>query len=274
MQTEFFTMRKTILYLLLTSLLLVSCNSYEKLLKSNDSLAKLEAAKKFYADKKYVKSITLLENIAPHFKGTDKSEEVLYLTAKVNFDNKDYFSASSYFGTYAKTFPRGEYADECWYMVGYCAYKDSPDTRLDQTPTIEAIQAFNEYLQIFPTGKHITDANKYLNELNEKLAYKAYLNAKLYYNLGNYLGNNYKSAVITANNAIQDYPNSKYREELAFLILKSKFEQAEMSVPAKKEKRYTETIDEYYSFTSEYPESKFSKEANRIATKATEFVKE
>ena len=273
MHTQFFTMRKTILYLLLATLFLTSCNSYEKLLKSNDSLAKFEAAKKFYQEKKYIKAITLLENIAPHFKGTDKSEEVLYLTAKVNFDNKDYFTAGNYFSTYTRTFPRGKYADESWYMVGYCAYKDSPDTRLDQTPTIEAINAFDEYLQIFPAGERAADTNKYLNELHEKLAYKAYLNAKLYYNLGNYLGNNYLSAVITANNAIKDYPNSKYKEDLAFLILKSKFEQAEMSVVTKKAQRYRETIDEYYSFSSEFPESKFSKEAQRILNTSQEFVK-
>ncbi len=255
-------------------LLLSSCNSYEKLLKSSDSLAKLEGAKEYYKNKKYIKAITLLENIAPSFKGTDKSEEVLYLTAKVNFDNKDYFTASSYFATYAKTFPRGIHADESWYMIGYCAYKDSPDARLDQTPTIEAIQAFEEYLQIFPMGKYVTEANKYLNELNEKLAYKAFLNAKLYFNMGNYLGNNYLSAIISANNAIKDYPNSKHREELSFLILESKFEQAEKSVASKKEKRYRETIDEYYNFSSEYPESIFTKEAKRIVEESQKFVKE
>ncbi len=255
-------------------LMLTACNSYDKLLKSNDSTAKLEAAKKFYQDKKYIKALTLLENIAPNFKGTDKSEEVLYLTAKANFDNKDYFTASNYFTTYTKTFPRGKYAEECWYMVGYCAYKDSPDERLDQSPTIEAIKAFDEYLQLFPSGTFAAEANKYNTELNEKLAYKAYLNAMLYYDLGNYLGNNYLAAVITANNAIKDYPNSQYKEALAFLILKSKFKQAELSIDSKKAERYRQTIDEYYNFTSEFPESKFNKEAQRIATIATNFVKE
>lgn len=237
-------------------------------------MAKFEGAKKLYEQKKYIKAITLLENVAPNFKGTDKSEEVLYLTAKANLDNKDYLFASGYFSTYTKTFPRGKYADECWYSVGYCAYKDSPDARLDQTPTLEAIQAFDEYLQIFPNGVRAADAKIYLNELHEKLAYKSYLNAKLYYDLGNYLGNNYLSATITANNSLKDYPNSKYKEQLSFLILKAKFKQAELSVSSKKEQRYRETIDEYQNFTSEFPSSEFSKEAQRILKTAKEFVKE
>lgn len=274
MSIQIFTMQKTILYFLISMLLLSSCNSYDKLLKSNDSMAKLDAAKEYYKKKKYIKAITLLESVAPNFKGTDKSEEVLYLTAKANFDNKDYFTASNYFSTYTKTFPRGINADECWYMVGFCAYKDSPDARLDQAPTIEAIGAFDEYLQIYPNGKYATEAHTYLNELYEKLAYKAYLNAKLYYDLGNYLGNNYLSAVITANNAIKSYPNSKYKEQLALLILKSKYKQAQLSVEAKKEGRYRETIDEYYSFISEFPNTEASKEAEKIFKTSKEFVKD
>ena len=235
---------------------------------------KFEAAKKFYESKKYIKALTLLEAIAPSFKGTEKSEEVLYLTAKANLDNQDYFTASTYFTTYTKTFPRGKYTEECWFMIGYCSYKESPDARLDQTETIAAINAFNEFLQIYPSSERAKDANKYLNELTDKLAYKAYLNAKLYYDLGNYLGNNYLSAVITANNAIKDYPNSKYKEELSFLILKSKFEQAKLSIEAKKADRYRETIDEYYSFSADYPNSEYSKEAQRILKTAKSFVKE
>ena len=48
-------------------------------------------------------------------------------------------------------------------------------------------------------------------------------NAQLYYNLGNYMGNNYESAVITAKNALKEYPYSKYKEQLEMLVLKARF---------------------------------------------------
>ena len=75
---------------------------------------------------------------------------------------------------------------------------------------------------------------KLLDELNDKIAYKYYLNSKLYFNLGNYLGNNYESAVITAQNALKRFPSTKYREELSIIILDAKYQQAVQSFEEKK----------------------------------------
>ena len=62
--------------------------------------------------------------------------------------------------------------------------------------------------------------------MQDKLTLKELQNAQLYYNLGNFLGNNYQSAIITARNAIKSYPYSKYKEDFEMLILKSKFQEA------------------------------------------------
>ena len=59
---------------------------------------------------------------------------------------------------------------------------------------------------------------------------KEYLSAKLYYNMGNYLGNNYQACVITAQNALKDYPYTNLREDLSILILRAKYELAVYSV--------------------------------------------
>ena len=78
------------------------------------------------------------------------------------------------------------------------------------------------------------------------------------------MGNNYESAVITAQNAIKEYPYSKYKEELEMLVLRSRFKEASESVPEKKEERFRTVIDEYYSFINDYPDSKMRKEADNI----------
>ena len=93
---------------------------------------------------------------------------------------------------------------------------------------------------------------------------KEYLSDKMYYNLGNYLGNNYLSCVITAQNALKDYPYTNLREDLSILILRAKYEMAINSVDDKKPERYRETVDEYYAFKNEFPESKYLKDAERI----------
>jgi outer membrane protein assembly factor BamD len=104
-----------------------------------------------------------------------------------------------------------------------------------------------------------------VDELLNKLAYKYYLNARLYYNLGNYMGNNYLSAVITAQNALKKFPSTSYRDDLSFLILQSKFAQAEQSVVSKREERYQDTIDEYtVTVHHEFPDGKYKKQADKI----------
>lgn len=110
--------------------------------------------------------------------------------------------------------------------------------------------------------------------MQDKLVEKEYLSAKLYYDLGSYFGNcayggsNYRACIVTAENAIRDYPYTSHREEFAILILRAKFELAAQSVESKKEERYHDAIDEYYGFTNEYPESRYMKEASALFKKA------
>ena len=78
---------------------------------------------------------------------------------------------------------------------------------------------------------------------------------------------------MTAQNALKDYPETKLREDLSFLILKAKYEQAKKSVQSKKTQRYIETVDEYYNFKSEYPNGKYIKEANKIYDNSKEYAK-
>lgn len=48
------------------------------------------------------------------------------------------------------------------------------------------------------------------------------------------MGNNYLSCVITAQNALKDYPYTDYREDLSILILRAKYEMAVNSVEDKR----------------------------------------
>ncbi len=94
--------------------------------------------------------------------------------------------------------------------TGQSLFEGTPEPRLDQTPTVAAIAAFQEYLDIFPNGKMKETAQQRLFALQDKLVRKEYLNAKLYYNLGSYFGNctsggnNYEACIITAQNALND----------------------------------------------------------------------
>ncbi|NDP21596.1 MAG: outer membrane protein assembly factor BamD [Paludibacter sp.] len=267
-------MKRLPIILLLVVLSLVSCSDYQKLLKTDDAELKYTKAVEYFEKGDFLRASTLFDAVATYYKGTERSETVLNYLAKSYMGQKDYFSASEYYKTYVKTYPKGKYVIESKYMIGYCYYLDSPDARLDQASTLNAILALQEFIDVYPESERVQDANKLMDELKNKLAYKAYLNAKLYYNLGNYLGNNYQSAVIAAQNALKNFPSTSYREELSMLILDSKYQQALQSVDEKKIERYRNAIDEYYNFVNEFPEGKYRKQAEKIFSESKKNVKD
>ena len=251
---------------------LASCGEYQQVLKSTDPDYRLDYAKRAFEEKKYTQAATALENVPTAFRGSEKAEDALYLLALSNYENKDYETSGSYFKNYYTRYPKGKYTELARFYTGYGYYLDSPDPQLDQTGTIKAIEELQSFLDYFPRSDKVSIAQNAIFELQDKLTLKQLENAQLYYNLGNYLGNNYESAVIVAKNAIKDYPYSKYKEELEMLVLKARFQEADQSIDERKEDRFREVIDEYYSFINNYPESPNRQEADNIFKIASRYV--
>jgi outer membrane protein assembly factor BamD len=267
-------MKLKFLLFALLSLSLVSCSVYQNLLKSTDYELKWTKANEYYEQKKYLKAITLLEELQPIHKGTDRAEQTLFMLANAYYNRKDYYSASTYFETYYKTYPKGVFTEDCRFLSGKAGYLNSPDPRLSQEETVKAMDQLNVFLDYYPESDKKAEVTKMLSDLQDKLVYKQYLNSKLYFDLGNYMGNNYLSCIITANNALQDYPVSKYREDLSFLMLKARYMLATQSLESLKPERFRATVDEYYSFLSEFPESKHAKAAESLLKESKKYIKE
>ncbi len=266
-------MKKNIIITLLVALVLSSCGEYNKILKSTDYEYKYEAAKNYFAKGQYSKSATLLNELITILKGTDKAEESLYMLAMSYYNQKDYSTAAQSFITYFNTYPRGTFAELSRFHAGKALFLDTPEARLDQSGTYSAIQQLQMFLEYYPGSDKKQEAQDMIFALQDKLVLKEFLSAKLYYNLGNYMGaNNYLSCVITAQNALRDYPYTHYREDLSIMVLRAKHEMALNSTEDKRAERYRETIDEYYAFKNEFPESKYIKDAERIFKASSDYV--
>ena len=149
-------------------LLFASCGEYNKILKSTDYELKYSYAKKYFDEKKYAKAATLLEELVPIFKGTTHAEESLYLLAQTYYSQKDYETAAEYFKTYYTTYPKGEYAEQARFYSGYGLYLDSPDPRLDQSQTYEAIAQLQLYMEYYPQSERAKQAQEIHIQLQEK----------------------------------------------------------------------------------------------------------
>jgi outer membrane protein assembly factor BamD len=262
------------LFILLMTIVLTGCGDYQKVLKSRDPEEKYQAALQYFNQKQYVKSQTLLDDVSAYYKGTERSEDVLAYLARSYMGQKAYESATDYYQAYVRNYPKGKYAAEAYFQVGHCQYLDSPDARLDQAITRNAIEAFSRFVELYPESPYAEQAYTEMSELYDKLAYKELHSAELYYNLGTYLGNNYQSCEIVCKNALKDYPSSKYQEDFSWLILLSKYQQMLNSFEELKLERARNTLDEYYNFVTEYPDSKHRKEADKMLVHIKKITKE
>ncbi|KAA6331575.1 Outer membrane protein assembly factor BamD [termite gut metagenome] len=261
-----------IIVILFVNIFFCSCGEFTKLQKSTDYEYKYEAAKNYFAKGQYEKSITLLNELITILKGTDKGEESLYMLAMSYYNSKDYLTASQTFITYYNSYPRGSFTELARFHSGKALYLETPEARLDQSSTHGAIQELQNFLDYYPQSSKSEESHKMIFALENKLVLKEYYSAKLYYNLGNYLGNNFQACVITAQNALKDYPYTDLREDLSILILRARYEMAANSVEERKEERYRETIDEYYAFKNEFPKSKYLKDVEKIFKEASKGI--
>lgn len=261
-------------------MLLESCSEYSNVLKSNDYEYKYEAAKALYANGHYRQASELFSLLLAPLKGTSYGEESLYMLGESNLKAKDYESAVMFFKKYYQLYPKGAYMEMARFNSGYALYKQTPDVRLDQSSTMEAIKEFQNFLDYCPTTTLKEQVHAIIYEMQDKLVEKEYLSAKLYYDLGTYTfncvygGNNYEACVVTAQNALKDYPyaSAKLREELSILALRAKYHLARQSVEEKKMERFRDAIDEYYAFQTDFPESQYMKEAQTIFTNSERVV--
>lgn len=261
--------KRIVIFAILVSVLsLPSCSEYYRIQKSGDYNLYYQKALEYYDYEDYYHAKELLNEVVNVMKGSEKAEKALYTYANCYYHLHDYTTGAYYFEVFYRTYPFSENTEEAYYMSAYCSYKESPRVSLDQATTQKAINAMQLYINKYPKGKHLDDANNIIAEMREKLEEKSYENAKLYFKLGEYL-----AATVTLRNSLKEYPDTKFREELMYMMVKSCFLLAENSVEDKKAERYQNTVTEYYSFIDEFPQSQYISEIEDMYSKSVSQIK-
>lgn len=254
--------------ILLLSILTVSCGDFEKLLKSTDYDLKKAKAREYYETKQYAKATELFAQVIPRFRATEEAEELNWLNAQSYYGMKQYDMAGSYFKSLVEQYPFGKYAEDATFLGALCDYYLAPRAELEQESCRNAIEGFNLFINRYAMSPRVEEAKKYLRELQDRLVEKSYLNAKLYYNM-----KEYKAAITALTNSLKEFSESKYREEMMYLKLSALYLYAENSYASRQKERYQATLDEYFSFMEEYPQSRYSRDVKRIYQDTLKFLK-
>jgi len=125
----------------------------------------------------------------------------------------------------------------------------SPRYDLDQADTFKAIDELQKYIDKYPGGEFVDQANEYGQELQVKLEKKAYEIAKQYHHT-----ENYKSAIVAFNNFILEYPGSPFREAAFYYRLDSAYLLAINSYENLQKERLDTARGFYNSYNKYYPE--------------------
>lgn len=244
------------LVLLGAFLMLVSCSEYQKVLKSQDTGKKYTLAEELYnqaivedSKPKFRKALRVLEQIVPEYRGKPQGEKLTFLFADTYYQLGDNLTAGYQFERFVASYPKSDKAEEATFKAARSYYLDSPSFNLDQEDTYKAIEELQKYIDKYPNGEFLDQANEYAAELRIKLEKKAYEIAKQYHHT-----ENYKSAIVAFNNFITDYPGSPFREAAFYYRFDSAYELAINSYEVLMEERLNTAKGFYTSYKKYYPE--------------------
>lgn len=270
-------MAKRLCYIILILIAASSCSKYGRISRNGTVEEKYTAAMQYYQEQDYYKCTTLLESIIPFINGKDEFEDAIFVFAESYFYQKEYILSAHYYNRFISKFPRNEKKQLAEYMVAKSTYMQSPKVPLDQGETKNALNALQSFLNKYPYTDYTVECNNLIIELHQKLVDKAYRTATLHLQI-----RNYKAAVASFETFAQDFPDSDYNEELAFLKIKSQLELAKISIEKVKKEgkiihlkkdRYNKVIEYYFDFIDSYKESEYTKSAEGLYNTALNYTK-
>ena len=118
-------------------------------------------------------------------------------------------------------------------------------------------------MNTYPTSKRVPECNELIDKLREKLAAKDMRIARLYYRM-----EDYAAAIQCFDNILKEYPETRDKEEILFLVVKTYYKYAKASIEDKKKDRHSKAVEAFSDFQSQYPESEFLAEASDLKSRS------
>ncbi len=247
------------LYILLTSILFISCTDFQKTLKSEDIAEKFKMATELFEAKKWNKSYRLLDQIMPKYRGKPQAEKLTFMHAKCSYNMRDYYISSYHFDKFVSLYPVSEKLEEAAFLAAKGYYFNSPVYSKEQKETVEAIEKMQLFVNAHPNSQYLAEANSIVKELDFKLEKKAFETAKQYD-----LIRDFKASIKSFNNFLLEFPGTTLRNEALYYRLDAAYNLAILSVDYLKEERIKEALRYYASLKKAFPDSEYLEDANRM----------
>jgi len=247
------------LYILLISILFISCSDFQKTLRSEDIAEKFKMASELFDAEKYNKSYRLLDQILPKYRGKPQAEKLTFMHAMCSYKLGDYYISSYHFDKFISLYPTSKKVEEAAYLGAKGYYYNSPVYSKEQKETVEAIEKLQLFVNAHPNSQYLAEANSIVKELDFKLEKKAFEIAKQYDVI-----RDYKASIKSFNNFLLEFPGTSLRNEALYYRLDAAYNLAILSVDYLKEQRINDALSYYKALIKAFPETKFLDDANRM----------
>jgi len=243
-----------------TIAIIAACSNYNKVLKSDDYQAKFDLANQLYDAKDYTRSVQFYEQVYQRYPKQPEGEASYFRLGKAYYLDNDYYMGGYFLGEFVSRFPYSTKVEEATFLSAMCSVHNSPEFSLDQTDTEVGINSLQQFIDRFPNSELIDSCNRIMDRLRNKLEYKEYDIVKLYAKT-----ENYRAAVTSAIEFNENFPLSKFREEVAYILVDNSYLLTKNSIQTKKLERTVQTLERYRNFVSEFPNSKYKKSVGAIS---------
>lgn len=251
---------KKFIFLLVLFVTLTSCSEYSKILNKGDVKSQYKLAEDLFNEGKYSKAIVLFEKIAPSFTNKPQMQRIRYMNGLSNYKLENYETASYHFNRFINSYPKSTKLEEVYYLNTQSLYQLSPRSSIDQEETNKALEFLQTYLDKYPNAEHTEMVNNQYKALVDKLNFKAYNIAYLYYKT-----EHYKTAIVAFDNYLSNYLGTKYKEDALFYKFKSAYMLGMKSVEYKKLQRLKDAIKAQKRYAKYFPNStKYKKESEKL----------
>lgn len=267
---NYFEMKKftqNLLIITAFAAMFISCSGLSKIAKSGDPELMYNTALKLYKAEKWTRASDMFAAVSGYYVGSEREDSIAFFAARSKYKARDYHEASVEFDEFRRKFGRSIFIEDAEGMFAMCEYYLSPEPSRDQAQTAKAIVTLNTFIERYPESERVEAFRQIIEELTARLHEKNFLNAYAYFKT-----QKYKSAVVAFKNALRNYDNTTYREQIMYYIVVSNYRLAHNSIAEKQTDRYLAMLDSYYSFIEEYADSKYKKELDRYFKEAKDFI--
>jgi len=250
---------KHIIIGLVFTLVLSSCSGFNKVLNKGTAAEQYTLATTLYEQAKYNKAIQLFEKVIPQYRGKPQMERIQFMFSQANYKTKSYLLSAYHFNRFVKNYPRSSKREEAAFLSAHSYYLSIPKSSLDQSDTQTAIDAFQKYIDTYPSSDRTKEANEYIKIMQLRLEKKGYDIAYSYYHT-----ERYKAAVYAFDNFLSDNLGTVYKEDALFYKSKSAYYLAMKSIFSKKEVRLKSALKSIDRLEHSFKDTKYKKETTKL----------